>query len=203
MCSVSFGPHTQILFHSPKRYRSVCCARENRILAGPRPYWWINETDLYSNHSRPTIEQSYLTCEPSAGNPSDHAMVTATILYILLRSLLDDTNLGQCRFNRLLKGSAWSAFVVILCGTTVSRMYFGCHFFHQCFIGICCGITLSQLLRNEWLTKYLMEVSKLKALALTTDMGLFMGSMYFSHYVFGADPQWAVRKVYYLAIQSQ
>jgi len=38
-----------------------------RILFGERPYWWVHETDYYSNTSAPEIQQFPLTCETGPG----------------------------------------------------------------------------------------------------------------------------------------
>lgn len=38
-----------------------------RILFGERPYWWVHETDYYSNTSAPPIQQFPLTCETGPG----------------------------------------------------------------------------------------------------------------------------------------
>lgn len=168
----------------------------HRILAGPRPYWWIKETNIYTDLTRPNIAQTYLTCEPSAGNPSGHVMVTTTVLFVILQSCLERKQLFQKEiFNQILRTFAWLAFILILCATTITRMFFGCHFFHQCFIGLCCGITISQSLKNEWLNKCLMELGKCKALIIAIGIGLFMAGVYFMHFLIGVDPQWAVRKV--------
>lgn len=38
-----------------------------RILFGERPYWWVHETNYYSNASAPEIQQFPLTCETGPG----------------------------------------------------------------------------------------------------------------------------------------
>lgn len=38
-----------------------------RILFGERPYWWVQETDYYSNTPAPEIQQFPLTCETGPG----------------------------------------------------------------------------------------------------------------------------------------
>ncbi|KAL6088915.1 hypothetical protein STEG23_032767 [Scotinomys teguina] len=37
------------------------------ILFGHRPYWWIQETQIYPNHSSPCLEQFPTTCETGPG----------------------------------------------------------------------------------------------------------------------------------------
>lgn len=38
-----------------------------RILFGHRPYWWVQETQIYPNHSSPCLEQFPTTCETGPG----------------------------------------------------------------------------------------------------------------------------------------
>ena len=38
-----------------------------RILFGQRPYWWVMDTDYYSNASVPLIKQFPVTCETGPG----------------------------------------------------------------------------------------------------------------------------------------
>ena len=45
----------------------------HRILFGQRPYWWVFDTDYYSNTSVPLIKQFPVTCETGPGeSPSPH-----------------------------------------------------------------------------------------------------------------------------------
>lgn len=123
-------------------------------------------------------------------------MVTASVLFILLHLLLEKHCRSQRRFGRTIETIAWTMFGIILCGTTISRLYFGCHFFHQCFLGICCGITCSQLIKNRSLNKFLMEMDKIKAFVIAFIFAIAMLSVYYSHFAFGVDPQWSILKVW-------
>nr|KAF6415726.1 glucose-6-phosphatase catalytic subunit [Molossus molossus] len=60
----------------------------SRILFGQRPYWWVLDTDYYSNTSAPLIKQFPVTCETGPGSPSGHAMGTAGVYYVMVTSTL-------------------------------------------------------------------------------------------------------------------
>lgn len=71
----SFTPFSS----QPERGPEPCCLFQDpgppqtpfsflfRILFGERPYWWVHETDYYSNASTPAIQQFPLTCETGPG----------------------------------------------------------------------------------------------------------------------------------------
>ncbi|GAB1296869.1 Glucose-6-phosphatase catalytic subunit 1 [Apodemus speciosus] len=58
------------------------------ILFGHRPYWWVLDTDYYSNSSVPLIKQFPVTCETGPGSPSGHAMGAAGVYYVMVTSTL-------------------------------------------------------------------------------------------------------------------
>eukprot|EP00073_Rattus_norvegicus_P045502 XP_017447650.1 PREDICTED: glucose-6-phosphatase 2-like [Rattus norvegicus] len=43
----------------------------NLILSGHCPYWWIQETEIYPNHSSPCLEQIPTPCETGPGSLID------------------------------------------------------------------------------------------------------------------------------------
>lgn len=71
----SFAPFSS----QPERGPQPCCLLQHpeppqtpfsflfRILFGERPYWWVHETNYYSNASAPAIQQFPLTCETGPG----------------------------------------------------------------------------------------------------------------------------------------
>ncbi|MCQ7614227.1 phosphatase PAP2 family protein, partial [Salmonella enterica] len=58
------------------------------ILFGQRPYWWVLDTDYYSNRPAPLIKQFPVTCETGPGSPSGHAMGAAGVYYVMVTSAL-------------------------------------------------------------------------------------------------------------------
>ncbi|KAK7081641.1 Glucose-6-phosphatase, partial [Halocaridina rubra] len=57
------------------------------IFKGDRPYWWIAETDLYSDENRPILRQFPNTCESGPGTPSGHLMMNTAIFYVILTGI--------------------------------------------------------------------------------------------------------------------
>ncbi|XP_034549520.1 glucose-6-phosphatase 2-like isoform X2 [Notolabrus celidotus] len=113
------------------------------ILFGQRPYWWVQETNLYHNNSFPHLEQFHITCETGPGNPSGHAMGSSCVWYVMITSALNFTRpsstitsvQGYQRF-RLLKSCLWMAFWVIQISVCISRIFIATHFPHQVILGV-------------------------------------------------------------------
>uniref|UniRef100_A0A6I8NDF4 glucose-6-phosphatase n=1 Tax=Ornithorhynchus anatinus TaxID=9258 RepID=A0A6I8NDF4_ORNAN len=61
------------------------------ILFGHRPYWWVQETLIYTNHSSPCLEQFPTTCETGPGSPSGHAMGSSCVWYVMVTAALSYT----------------------------------------------------------------------------------------------------------------
>lgn len=166
-----------------------------RILAGTRPYWWINETGIYSNFTRPTLHQTYLTCETSAGNPSGHVMMTASILFFMIRSMIYRSHWFRKRMTIPLKYFIWNIYVCIIGLVTLSRMYFACHFSHQCLLGSYFGMTISQMLQTQRFNRFLIEMKRFNGMAVGLGILGLVLCTYFGHAAFGVDPQWTIQKV--------
>ncbi|XP_032968733.1 glucose-6-phosphatase 2 isoform X2 [Rhinolophus ferrumequinum] len=65
------------------------------ILFGHRPYWWVQETQIYLNHSSPCLEQFPTTCETGPGSPSGHAMGSSCVWYVMVTAALRHTVSGM------------------------------------------------------------------------------------------------------------
>lgn len=141
------------------------------------------------------LRQTYLTCETSAGNPSGHVMMTASILFFIIRSIIYRTHWCRKRMNKTFKYFIWNIYVCIIGLVTLSRMYFGCHFSHQCLLGSYFGMTISQLLQNQKLNRSLIEMKRPKAALYGFGLLIIILCCYFGHQLFGYDPQWTIQKV--------
>ncbi|XP_034549519.1 glucose-6-phosphatase 2-like isoform X1 [Notolabrus celidotus] len=123
------------------------------ILFGQRPYWWVQETNLYHNNSFPHLEQFHITCETGPGNPSGHAMGSSCVWYVMITSALNFTRpsstitsvQGYQRF-RLLKSCLWMAFWVIQISVCISRIFIATHFPHQVILGVFAGMMVAEVL---------------------------------------------------------
>ncbi|XP_023581016.1 glucose-6-phosphatase catalytic subunit 1 isoform X2 [Trichechus manatus latirostris] len=74
------------------------------ILFGQRPYWWVLDTDFYSNTSVPLIKQFPVTCETGPGKEKTDLQITVLerhfVVGILGRAAerLSVSNLPCCSF---------------------------------------------------------------------------------------------------------
>lgn len=122
------------------------------MLAGSRPYWWVRETAAYGHLTRPTLRQTVLTCETSAGNPSGHVMLNAAYLYVFVYFMLESP-MAKRRFNdaqrRWLRPLCWLVYVTFVGLVATSRMYYGCHYMHQCVLGAALGYGLCRSLLHK------------------------------------------------------
>lgn len=170
-----------------------------RILAGTRPYWWINESDTFSNLTRSTLRQTHLTCETTAGNPSGHVMFTASILLFITRNMhifFQQTPWIRRHLTPTFNYLFWNIYVGILGLIAISRMYFACHFFHQCVLGIFCGFAISHFLQDRTVNRCLTEMQRINSFLLGICFVILCVSVYYSHYLLSINPQWAVKKVF-------
>lgn len=165
-----------------------------RILAEARPYWWIHETDAYTALSRPEMRQTELTCETSAGNPSGHVMFQAAFLYVIVSELL---KMAQTRYPAKTSSIiGWGTYCIVLLLVGVSRMYFGCHFCHQCIVGGTLGyFQTNYIMSKSNILKELCVARKFAMLKVGASMFLVALIVHFTHIILGFDPLWTIRIV--------
>lgn len=119
------------------------------VMHGERPYWWIHETSIYNrtgDFSAPPVQQYFLTCETGPGSPSGHAMVTASVWYILIEALMRQQ--GTLTKRTMMNRFFWACYTIILCAVSLSRVYIAAHFPHQCLLGMVIGIAVAMLVSN-------------------------------------------------------
>lgn len=165
-----------------------------RILAEARPYWWIHETDAYTALSRPEMRQTELTCETSAGNPSGHVMFQAAFLYVIVSELL---KIAQTRYSAKTSSFiGWGTYCTVLLLVGVSRMYFGCHFCHQCIVGGTLGyLQTNYIMSKSNILNDLCAARKFAMLKVGASMFLVALIVHFTHIILGLDPLWTIRIV--------
>ncbi|XP_062030882.1 glucose-6-phosphatase catalytic subunit 1 [Lepus europaeus] len=120
------------------------------ILFGQRPYWWVLDTDYYSNTSVPVIKQFPVTCETGPGSPSGHAMGTAGVYYVMVTSILSIFR-GKKKLTyrfRCLTVVLWLAFWAVQLNVCLSRIYLAAHFPHQVVAGVLSGIAVAEAFRH-------------------------------------------------------
>lgn len=198
------------------------------LLAGERPYWYVHEranellaannvttgiesydsaAAILPNNNPPTpvaqLKQFPVTCELGAGSPSGHAMVTATVWYILIDAYLrgelpisrkvdyakidQQSNLSMSKLAKI----TWSLYTLMLVSVSLSRVYLACHFPHQCICGAILGVVVARLVAE----KLPMEVLHKYHFALIT-ASMFASAL--GTYGFlrnlGMNPLWSVDK---------
>ncbi|XP_059560189.1 glucose-6-phosphatase 2 isoform X2 [Myotis daubentonii] len=110
------------------------------ILFGHRPYWWIQETQIYPNRSSPCLEQFPTTCETGPGSPSGHAMGSSCVWYVMVTAALSNTvswmDKSSTTLHRLTWSFFWSIFWLIQISVCISRVFIATHFPHQVILGV-------------------------------------------------------------------
>ncbi|XP_065765301.1 glucose-6-phosphatase catalytic subunit 1 isoform X2 [Muntiacus reevesi] len=122
----------------------------SRVLFGQRPYWWVLDTDYYTNTAAPLIKQFPVTCETGPGSPSGHAMGTAGVYYVMVTSTLSIFR-GKKKPTygfRCLNVMLWLGFWVVQLNVCLSRIYLAAHFPHQVVAGVLSGIAVAETFRH-------------------------------------------------------
>lgn len=168
------------------------------ILREDRPYWWVRETDLYINY--PHIKQTELTCETGPGNPSGHVMGAAALLFVLIKAFITKYSQRYRNTDRknIISIVFWFIYVLLILLVSISRMYLGTHFFHQCIFGAVLGFMIGYYFGNQgqFLTEYWQYSNKLKMLCWVIVLLIITVSLYWLQKYFGIDPQWSVKMAF-------
>lgn len=200
------------------------------LLAGERPYWYaqerahelanaqhhqVNESlrvfndfaPQATNEHVPHLKQFPVTCELGAGSPSGHAMVTATVWYILLDALLrQELRVPFLRTDfvsewlaasgkQLTRTFTWATYTMMLVLVSLSRVYLACHFPHQCVCGALLGLAIARLVaEREPLVRVGARASSHHFALATAFMFASAMATYGALRVAGVDPLWSVGK---------
>lgn len=170
------------------------------MIAEDRPFWWVNETPAYTALTRPTLRQTYLTCETSSGNPSGHVMILAAVLYAAMEESIQTCQWYKTGGNAI-RCLTWNTYIFLLALVSISRMYFACHFLHQCVLGAALGVILMKLIRRHQLDGNFFHLSIGKATCVGVLLILITLVIYIAQLLLQKDPQWSIRKVFILIFQ--
>ena len=177
------------------------------FLHGERPYWYVHSSGHFDAQQVP-IRQFPITCELGPGHPSGHAMVTAAVWYIILDSLLQAykshqqseqtiKTLEQPKQQQSIESQAskhkhyatlatWFAYVLLLTLVSVSRVFLGCHFPHQCVAGAALGLFVARWVSSKHLEPiYYVLVSAFLFLTAFGTFGLLQ--------LLGLEPNWTIK----------
>lgn len=163
------------------------------IFKGDRPYWWIGETPLYSDETRPTLRQFPNTCESGPGTPSGHLMLNVALFYVATRGITSlfiwkSKALNMCQ-KGLLAAMIYSAYFLWIGGIFVSRLYIQAHFIHQNILGVFVGLIVGHV---AWNSKWLVRLSKVWAVIVAAFLIFTAISTYSLLLSKGLDPLWAI-----------
>uniref|UniRef100_A0A6G1SJM0 glucose-6-phosphatase n=1 Tax=Aceria tosichella TaxID=561515 RepID=A0A6G1SJM0_9ACAR len=209
LTSTVFDPKYAFLIYSPLAYlidpkvgkklimTTVIAEWLNMILKwflhGERPYWYVHSSGHFDPSKTP-ISQFPITCELGPGHPSGHAMVTAAVWYIILSSLLEAyqgyrrqmKQEGRVQNGLAVTLPVWSLYGALLVVVSVSRVFLGCHFPHQCLAGAALGLLVSRYISSRQIKAhhYVIASVFLLATAFTTFALLQM---------LGFDPSWTIK----------
>lgn len=200
------------------------------MLAGERPYWYVHEKNeaaalimnetwskdpfSFSNIQQaanyyPSLIQFPVTCELGAGSPSGHAMVSATVWYILIDAFLKNELPLFSRFQKqnrkcsilvgklanstleVLTKLSWIAYSVMLILISLSRVYLACHFPHQCLCGAIFGLIIARFVA-EYIK--LEDINREHFVALTSIMFTIAMGTFAILKLNGFNPLWSVDK---------
>ncbi|KAK8749431.1 hypothetical protein OTU49_015352 [Cherax quadricarinatus] len=117
------------------------------MFKGDRPYWWIGETSLYNDETRPELRQFTNTCESGPGTPSGHLMLNVALFYVATKGISKlfiqkSTKLSLCQ-KSILSAVVYTGFLLWIGVIFISRLYIQAHFIHQNILGVIIGLGLS------------------------------------------------------------
>ncbi|KRZ27817.1 Pyridoxine-5'-phosphate oxidase [Trichinella pseudospiralis] len=156
------------------------------MLNGERPYWWIHSSGAYE--VVPPLQQFPLTCETGPGSPSGHAMITASVWYIIVWGYVTFI-VGKSRKRAILTKCAWFIYLLLLIMVAVSRLYIATHFPHQVMLGSVIGFVI-----GVYFTRFPVEMLRMKhclALAIVLVTTAFL--VYVFMILLGVEPDWSVK----------
>lgn len=122
-------------------------------------------------------------------------MFSAALLFCVIKSIFYQSAWFRRHSSKLFKYFIWNIYAFLLGLISISRMYFACHFFHQCVTGIGFGIIISQFLQHRKINHCIMEMHRKSTFLIGLCALLLCISIYYAHFLLSHDPHWAVKKV--------
>ncbi|XP_034500182.1 glucose-6-phosphatase 2 isoform X3 [Ailuropoda melanoleuca] len=164
------------------------------LLFGHRPYWWVQETQIYPNHSSPCLEQFPTTCETGPGSPSGHAMGSSCVWYVMVTAALSHTVSRMDKsltiyLHRLTWSFLWSLFWLIQISVCISRVFIATHFPHQVILGVFGGMLVAEAFEH---TPGIQTASLSTYLKTNLFLFLFALGFYLLLRLFDIDLLWSV-----------
>ena len=156
------------------------------LLHGERPYWWIHDSDFYSEEDIPALNQFKITCKTGPGSPSGHAMISAAVWYVLVNHYLHVKDIKSGSGKLLI----WLTYWAMLSAVCISRLFIGAHFPHQVLGGVVAGLALAKYLNTISTTSFVMKHYIITVLVLSSAAM----AIYFLLLALDIDPLWSLDK---------
>jgi membrane-associated phospholipid phosphatase len=114
-----------------------------RLIMDHRPFWWVQETDVYGKGPRPVLRQTPLTCETGPGSPSGHMQGLSSLMYVVLQHFICTFIKSSMKMDNRKKNcvriALWTLYILLMILVGISRLYTATHFPHQTLLGLLAG----------------------------------------------------------------
>lgn len=122
-------------------------------------------------------------------------MFQAAFLYIVITELMNQLYKGQVLTKKTSNIVGWIIYLCLINMVALSRMYFACHFFHQCLIGAILGHFIARYTIRFTVMEKLYGFNKIQMLAIGIIVALTATCVFFGQKLFGLDPLWSIKIV--------
>lgn len=124
-------------------------------------------------------------------------MFNAALMYVVLVELLRSSERHlSAKATRNLQFVCWNIFTIHLLLVSISRIYFGCHFLHQCVLGVILGVACTHyVLGQSGIVKWTLSAAMSKLSWVIASVVAIALTIYFGQILLGIDPLWSIRKV--------
>lgn len=125
-----------------------------------------------------------------------HVMFQAAFLCIVLSELMNQLYRRRVLTRKISNITGWFVYLCLINMVALSRMYFGCHFFHQCLLGAILGYFIARYtIRNSDVMDKVYSYNKMRMLAIGTIIAVTAACVFHGQKLFGRDPLWSIKIV--------
>lgn len=123
-------------------------------------------------------------------------MFQAAFLYIILTELMNQLHKRKIFTRKTSNIFGCIIYLFLINMVALSRMYFACHFFHQCLLGAILGNIIARYtIRNTVSMEKIYGFNKMQMLAVGIVVAVTAVGIFFGQKLFGRDPLWSIKIV--------
>lgn len=123
-------------------------------------------------------------------------MFQAAFLYIIITELMNELYKRHVLTKKSSNILGWIVYLCLINMVALSRMYFACHFFHQCLLGAVLGHFIARYaIRNTVSMDKVYGFNKMQMLAIGILVAVTATCIFFGQKLFGRDPLWSIKIV--------